>query len=282
MDGAGKLLLRQRQSTPADQGYEAVLLGVRDLVGSLEQTIGGTCRIGIATPGAISTRTGGLKNSNTLCLNGKPIVTDLKKLLSRPIRIANDANCFALSEALDGAARGADVVFGVILGTGVGGGIAVRGTLLAGAQHIAGEWGHNVLESDGPACYCGKRGCVETLLSGPGLARDYAMHGGDAGLSAKTISERAATGDPLAEAAMQRYLQRFGCALSVVINILDPDVVVLGGGLSNIERLYTAGRSCVAHHVFNDELRTAIVRNVHGDSSGVRGAAQLWPPAATA
>lgn len=251
---------------------------MRDLVAALEQKIGGVSRVGVATPGAISARTGALKNSNTVCLNGKPINTDLEKLLNRPIRIANDANCFALSEALDGAARGAVVVFGAILGTGVSGGIVVRGTLLAGAQHIAGEWGHNVLESDGPACYCGKRGCVETLLSGPGLARDYALNGGDAGLNAKTISERAATGDTLADAAMQRYLERLGRALSGVINILDPDVVVLGGGLSNIERLYTEGRAHVARHVFNDELRTAIVRNVHGDSSGVRGAAQLWPP----
>ena len=277
IDDAGKLLLRHRQPTPAGRGYDAVLLGVRALVGSLEQKIGAACRVGIATPGAISTRTGDLKNSNTLCLNDKPIVTDFEKILNRPIRIANDANCFALSEALDGAARGAGVVFGVILGTGVGGGIVVSGALHAGVQHIAGEWGHNVLESDGPPCYCGKRGCVETLLSGPGLARDYATNGGETGLSAKTIAALAATGDPPAEAAIQRYLQRFGRALAVVINVLDPDVVVLGGGLSNIQRLYTEGCAHVAHHVFNDELRTAIVRNVHGDSSGVRGAAQLWP-----
>lgn len=277
MDAAGTLLLRQRRPTPADQGYNAILLGVRDLVGSLEQKIGESCRVGIATPGAVSTRTGNLKNANTVCLNGKPIVTDLEKLLHRPIRIANDANCFALSEALDGAARGAAVVFGVILGTGVGGGIVVSGALHAGTQYIAGEWGHNVLEPDGPPCYCGKRGCVETLLSGPGLARDYAANGGETGSSAKTIAERAATGDPPAEAAIRRYLKRFGHALGVVINILDPDAVVLGGGLSNIERLYTEGFTQVAPHVFNDELRTTIVRNVHGDSSGVRGAAQLWP-----
>jgi fructokinase len=209
-------------------------------------------------------------------LNGKPIHTDLEHLLERPIRIANDANCFALSEALDGAAQGEPVVFGVILGTGVGGGMVVNGRLLEGAQHIAGEWGHNVLEPDGPPCYCGKRGCVETFLSGPGLARDFAAQGGNAALDARAITTAAEQGDTLAEAALQRYLDRFGRALSVVINILDPDAIVLGGGLSHITRLYTEGRAQVTRHVFNDELLTRIVRNLHGDSSGVRGAAQLW------
>jgi len=168
------------------------------------------------------------------------------------------------------------VVFGVILGTGVGGGIVVNGRLLEGAQHIAGEWGHNVLEADGPPCYCGKRGCVETFLSGPGLARDFAAQGG-ATLDARAIATAAGQGDVLADAAMQRYLDRFGRALSVVVNILDPDAIVLGGGMSNIARLYTEGRDYVARHTFNDELRTRILPNRHGDSSGVRGAAQLWP-----
>ena len=274
---AGKMLYCERRPTPQDQGYRAILKTIHALVLDLEEKAGQSCRVGIGTPGAISTRTGCLKNSNTVCLNGKPVKDDLEKILSRPIRLANDANCFALSEALDGAGQGAGVVFGVIMGTGVGGGIVINGQLIEGLQHIAGEWGHNVLETDGPPCYCGKDGCVETLLSGPGLARDYALDGGDPSLDAKQIVTHAAQGDARAEAAMQRYLNRFGRALSTVINILDPDVVVLGGGMSNIARLCTDGRERVARYVFNDELRTRILPHVHGDSSGVRGAAQLWP-----
>jgi fructokinase len=291
---AGKMLYCERRPTPQDQGYRAILKNIHALVLELEEKTGEACRVGIGTPGAISTRTGCLKNSNTVCLNGKPVKDDLETILARPIRLANDANCFALSEALDGAGQGASVVFGVILGTGVGGGIVINGQLIEGLQHIAGEWGHNVLETDGPPCYCGKHGCVETLLSGPGLARDYALHGGDPSLDAKLIAAHAEQGDARAEAAMQRYFDRFGRALSTVINILDPDVVVLGGGMSNITRLYTEGRERVACYVFdaqgsanvagdgmsratNDELRTRIVPHVHGDSSGVRGAAQLWP-----
>ncbi|MBI3777464.1 MAG: ROK family protein [Gammaproteobacteria bacterium] len=275
---AGKMLYRERRPTPQANGYDAILKNIHALVSDFEKKAGQSCRVGVGTPGAISARTGHLKNSNTVCLNGKPIKEDLEKILARPIRLANDANCFALSEALDGAGQGAGVVFGVILGTGVGGGIVFHGALHEGPQHIAGEWGHNVLESDGPPCYCGKQGCVETYLSGPGLARDYAAHGGDPSLDAKQIVTHAEQGDAQAEAAMQRYLDRFGRALSVVINILDPDVVVLGGGMSNIARLYTEGRERVTRYVFNDELRTRILPHVHGDSSGVRGAAQLWPP----
>ena len=277
MNEAGKMLYCERRPTPQADGYDAILKNIHALVLDLEKKAGQSCRVGIGTPGAISTRTGCLKNSNTVCLNGKPLKDDLEKILSRPIRIANDANCFALSEALDGAGQGAGVVFGVIMGTGVGGGIVINGRLIEGLQHIAGEWGHNVLETDGPPCYCGKHGCVETLLSGPGLAHDFALHGGDPALDAKNIVARAAEGDTRAEAAMQRYFDRFGRALSTVINILDPDVVVLGGGMSNIARLYTEGRERVARYVFNDELRTRILPHVHGDSSGVRGAAQLWP-----
>ena len=277
MNDSGEILARERRATPQADGDEAILANIRDLVLELERRAGASCRVGLGTPGAISTKTGFLKNSNTVCLNGQPVKQDLEKLLAREIRIANDANCFALSEALDGAAQGESVVFGVILGTGVGGGIVVNSQLLEGAQHIAGEWGHNVLEPDGPPCYCGKRGCVETFLSGPGLARDFAALGGNASLDAPAISAHAAQGDALAEAAMQRYLERFGRALSVVINILDPDAIVLGGGMSNIARLYTEGREHVARHTFNDELRTRILPNRHGDSSGVRGAAQLWP-----
>ncbi len=314
MDTTGAILFRERRPTPAAQGYEAILDNIHAIVRHLEARAGGArCPVGVGTPGATSAVTGTLKNSNTTCLIGKPIRDDLEKLLARPVRIANDANCFALSEALDGAGMNEPVVFGVILGTGVGGGIVVNGQLLEGLQHIAGEWGHNVLEPDGPPCYCGKRGCVETFLSGPGLARDYISHGGKSNLDAKAIVTAAAAGDaaaesasatslsrgprldpiaeaasatslsrgprldPIAEAAMQRYLDRFGRALAAVINILDPHAVVLGGGMSNIARLYTEGREHVAKYVFNDELRTKILPNVHGDSSGVRGAAQLWP-----
>ena len=311
MDAGGNILQRERRPTPQADGYQAILANINTLVRDLERRVGTDCRVGLGTPGAISTRTGLLKNSNTVCLNGQPIKQDLEQLLAREIRIANDANCFALSEALDGAAHDAAVVFGVILGTGVGGGIVVNGRLLEGAQHIAGEWGHNVLEADGPPCYCGKRGCVETFLSGPGLARDFVLQGDahgrarvaggttpgmeevdprreqrlrtpgaddDAALDARAIVAAAERGDARAEAAMQRYLDRFGRALSVVINILDPDIIVLGGDMSNIARLFTDGRVCVERHVFNDELRTRILPNRHGDSSGVRGAAQLWAP----
>ena len=293
IDAAGQELRRLRRATPVSDGYEAILANIAALVADLERDVGSSCSIGIGTPGAISTRTGCLKNSNTVCLNGKPIHRDLERLLDRPIRIANDANCFALAEAQDGAARGQPVVFGVIMGTGVGGGIVIDGRVIDGLQHIAGEWGHNTLEPDGPPCYCGKHGCVETFLSGPGLARDYVAHGsanvagdrmsgatgefGGESLSADAIVARAANGDVMAEAAMQRLFQRFGRALAGVINILDPHAIVLGGGLSNIERLYTEGRDAIARYVFDDELRTPILRNVHGDSAGVRGAAQLWP-----
>lgn len=276
MDADGNILFRERRPTPAAQGYEAILNNIHDIVRHLEAQAGARCTVGVGTPGAISTRTGALKNSNTTCLIGQPIRDNLEKLLARPVRIANDANCFALSEALDGAGKGQAVVFGIILGTGVGGGIVVNGQLIEGLQHIAGEWGHNLLEADGPKCYCGKLGCVETFLSGPGLARDYQTHGGKSGLDAKAIVAAATTGDAIAETAMQRYLDRFGRALATIINILDPHAIVLGGGMSNIARLYTEGRAHVARHVFNDELRTLILPNVHGDSSGVRGAAQLW------
>ncbi|MDA8365062.1 MAG: ROK family protein [Gammaproteobacteria bacterium] len=298
MDADGAILARERRVTPRQQGYRAILECVRGLVLDLERQAGRTCAVGIGTPGSVSARTGLLKNSNTTCLNGQPVQSDLEAMLQRPVRIANDANCFALSEAIDGAGHGRAVVFGVIIGTGVGGGIVVRGELLQGLQHIAGEWGHNPLEPDGPACYCGRQGCIETLLSGPGLERDYvaqgpssgvnsvlqrtqgtggpALAGVDAGPDARTIAALAQGGDERAEAAMRRYLARFGRALASVINILDPDAVILGGGLSNIPRLYDEGREQVARHVFNDELRTLILPNVHGDSSGVRGAARLW------
>ena len=276
MGADGNILHRERRATPQAEGYDAILASIRALALDLERRAGKNCRIDIGMPGAITVDTGLQKNSNTVCLNGKPVKKDLEKLLSREIRIANDANCFALSEALDGAGQGYGVVFGVILGTGVGGGIVFHGRLHAGTQHIAGEWGHNVLEADGPPCYCGKRGCVETFLSGPGLARDYQTAGGDPARDARAIAQAARDGDHLADATMQRYLDRFGRALSVVVNILDPDAIVLGGGLSNIAQLYTQGWENLALYLFNNELGTTLLPHRHGDSSGVRGAAQLW------
>lgn len=277
LDAKGNILHRERRPTPQAQGYAAILATIRDLVLDLERRAGQTCTVGIGTPGAISSKTGCLKNSNTTCLNGQPLKQDLEKLLARELRLENDANCFALSEALDGAGQGYGVVFGVILGTGVGGGIVFHGRLHSGVQHIAGEWGHNVLQADGPPCYCGKRGCVETFLSGPGFVRDYQAAGGNTTYDARAIVQAASIGDASAEAAFQHYLDRFGRALSMVVNILDPDAIVLGGGLSNIARLYTDGREKLALYSFNDELRTALLPHRHGDSSGVRGAAQLWP-----
>jgi len=276
LDNQGAEVARQRVATPVSEGYEAILNNILMLVGELERNVVQPCPVGIGTPGAISTVTGRMKNSNTTCLNGQPLFDDLQTLLDRPLRIANDANCFALSEALDGAGKDYGVVFGVIMGTGVGGGVVFDGRLHQGHQHIGGEWGHNILEVGGPDCYCGHKGCVETLISGPGLAADFHRHGGDAVLAAKEVVALASRGDELAGAALQRFFDRFGRALAMVINVLDPDAIVLGGGLSNIERLYTEGRERVAHYVFNDEFTTPILKNVHGDSSGVRGAAQLW------
>jgi fructokinase len=274
LDHAGDTVIRRRRPTPASQGYHAILLSIVDMVCELESKVGQRCHVGIGVPGAISTHTGGLKNSNTVCLNGKPIKQDLERKLDREIRLENDANCFTLSEAIDGAAREYAVVFGVIMGTGVGGGIVCNKTLHAGPQHIAGEWGHNVLIADGRPCYCGKRGCVETYLSGSGLIYDCPP---DQPITAQQLIVKADSGDKHAEQLVNVFLQRFGLAMATVINILDPDVIVMGGGLSNIEHLYTTGTEEVMRHVFNDEPRIRLLRNKHGDSSGVRGAAQLWP-----
>lgn len=276
MDAEGGICHRLRRATPQEAGYDAILDNIVSVVSDLESAAGEKCLIGIGTPGALGT-TGMLKNSNTLALNGRPVKGDLESRLGRTLRMENDANCFALSEATDGAAAGKKVVFGVIMGTGVGGGIVVNGETLSGLHHIGGEWGHNPLEPDGPGCYCGRRGCVETLISGPGFARDYANNGGHTGVAPAAIIERAKSGEPAAVAAEERFLKRFGRALAVVINILDPDVVVLGGGLSNIGLLYTVGPKHVVMNTFNDNLLTQILPNHHGDSSGVRGAAQLWP-----
>jgi fructokinase len=277
IDKQGSILARKRQTTPGDEGYDAILDNIGRLIADLENETQPGASIGIGTPGALSSRTGLLKNSNTVCLNGKSLKADLEEKLGRPVRLANDANCFALSEAIDGAGKDHDVVFGVIMGTGVGGGIVFNKKVHEGPQYIAGEWGHNILDPDGPPCYCGRRGCVETFLSGPGLLRDYRQHGGDKDIDTHTVVARANGGDIVAAQSMKRYFNNFGKALSVVINILDPDIIVLGGGMSNIDRLYTEGRDAVTGHVFNEELLTPIVENIHGDSAGVRGAAWLWP-----
>ncbi|TMB05008.1 MAG: ROK family protein, partial [Deltaproteobacteria bacterium] len=230
--------------------------------------------VGIGTPGSLSARDGTLKNSNTTCLNGRPLHADLERRLGLRVLLENDANCFALAEARAGAGQGRAMVFGVILGTGVGGGIVHEGRIWVGPQHIAGEWGHHAIDPSGPACYCGQRGCVETMISGPALEVAYRAAGGSPATAAE-VAARAAAGEPRATAVVDRYLDRFGRALANVINILDPDVVVLGGGVSRLDALYTQGREAVARYVFNDELRTPIVPNRLGDSAGVIGAALL-------
>lgn len=274
----GGEVLRHRIPTPQGD-YDATLDAILGLVRDAERRLGTAATIGIGTPGAISSATGLIKNSNSTWLNGRPLKTDLEARLSRAIRIENDANCFALSEAVDGAAAGAKVVFGVILGTGVGGGVVVDSHIVAGANAIAGEWGHNPLpvsdgsELPGPSCYCGRKGCIETWLSGPGLARDYRESSG----RRRDAHEIAACAprEPECDAALARYEARLARSLAQVINILDPDVIVLGGGLSNIERLYRNVPRLWASDVFSDTIATRLVRNRHGDSSGVRGAAWL-------
>ncbi|APV50358.1 fructokinase [Betaproteobacteria bacterium GR16-43] len=280
----GAVRHRRRVPTPATD-YEETLAAIVGLVEGAELELGTRGSVGIAMPGAFSLATGLVKNSNSTCLNGKPLKDDLEARLDREVRMANDANCFALSEAVDGSGRGAAVVFGVILGTGVGGGIVVNRHVITGANAIAGEWGHNTLPLPAgddlplPACYCGRSGCVEAYLSGPALAADHARRTGVA-LDAKAIALAAANGDPACEATMARYESRLARALGNVINILDPDVIVLGGGLSWLDRLYRNVPRLWGAHVFSDEVRTRLLAPVHGDSSGVRGAAWLWENAA--
>lgn len=279
LDQQGRELMRHRVATPQGD-YQATLDILAQLVAQAETTFGEKARIGIGTPGAISPATGLMKNANSVCLNGQPLQQDLQLRLDRPLRLANDANCFALSEAIDGAAAGAEVVFGVILGTGCGAGIVVHGRALTGPNAIAGEWGHNPLpwpqpaEQPGPPCYCGRRGCIETWLSGPGLTLDL-RHATGLELSAAAIAQRAASGDALCVAALARYCERLARGLAHVINILDPDVIVLGGGLSNLPQLYAEVPRLWSDFVFSDHVRTRLVPPRHGDSSGVRGAAWL-------
>ena len=279
LDGQLRIVARKRVPTERERGYEHILDRVAGLVRELLPRVPGCVEIGIGTPGALSGRNATLKNSNTTCLNGRPVLADLEARLGLRVRLENDANCFALAEARAGSGRGHDVVFGVILGTGVGGGIVLRGEVWPGPQHIAGEWGHHVIDPAGPACYCGQRGCVETLLSGPALEAAYRAQGGDADARATDVAPRAVAGDAVAARVLGDYLRHFGRALANVIAILDPSVVVLGGGLSNIDVLYDRGRAEVARQIFNDELTTPIVKHQLGDSAGVVGAALLAPDA---
>jgi fructokinase len=279
---SGEVVAQER--VPTIKGdYAATISTISGLVNRTEALIGQTCTVGIGMPGAASRDTGLVKNANSTWLIGKPLQKDLEDALSRPVRLQNDANCFAVSEAIDGAGKGAEIVFGVILGTGVGAGIAIRGTCLEGRNAIAGEWGHNPLpapmddERPGPLCYCGRHGCIETFLSGPAFERQYAEAGGDE-ITARDIEALAAAGDPRADAALGKYEERLARALAHVVNILDPDVIVLGGGLSNIRRLYDTVPRLWEPHVFSDSVKTRLSPPLHGDSSGVRGAAWLWPP----
>jgi fructokinase len=281
LDDQSREILRRRVPTP-HTGYDDTIAAIRDLVIEAEKSLGVKGSIGIATPGAISIKTGLVKNANSTKLIGHPLDKDLSKALNRPVRVANDAKCFALSEAIDGAAEGADTVFGIIAGTGVGGGICVGGRVLTGAHAISGEWGHNPLPAPrgeeidaAPLCYCGKRGCIESWCSGPALSADFKRHTGR-DLVGTEIARLAATGDAAATETMERYYDRIARAIAGIVNIIDPDVIVLGGGLSNIDALYTELPPRVERYAFTPEGPTRILKNVHGDSSGVRGAAWLW------
>ena len=283
LDAEGRELGRRRVPTPA--GYDNVVSAVRDLVLDVEQGVGPTCSVGIGTPGSVSPATGLLRNSNSLALNGRPFAADIAAALGREVRTANDADCFALSEAVDGAGADGHVVFGVILGTGVGGGVVVGQRLWTGRNRIAGEWGHNALpvragdrddDPPPPRCWCGRLGCIETFLSGPALAADHAAREGGT-LDAQAIAALAEAGNAAAAQTMARFHERLARALAAVVNLLDPDVVVLGGGLSNIDAVYDRVPALMAPHVFADRSSTPLRRARHGDSSGVRGAAWLWP-----
>lgn len=288
LDSAGKKLLRFRRATPAGD-YSAGLNLISEMVREAEKAIGGSATVGIGTPGAISRSGGMMKNCNSTWLNGRPFKQDMETLLKRQIRISNDANCFALSEAVDGAGGGAKTVFGAIIGTGTGAGIVIDRNVLEGANGIAGEWGHNPLpwpaddERPGPTCYCGRQGCIETWLSGPGMAADHLRHIGYTGghpaghtLTAKEIAAGADDGDADCMQTMARYTHRMARGLAHVINILDPDVIVLGGGMSNIASLYEEVPRLWHPFIFSDTVDTKLLPPVHGDSSGVRGAAWLW------
>ena len=281
LDDDGGVLATRRMATPRGD-YAATVAALAGLVGEIETELAATGSVGVGIPGAISPATGLVKNANSTWLIGRPLKEDLERALGREVRVENDANCFIVSEATDGAARDAHVAFGVIVGTGTGGGISINGRSVTGINAIGGEWGHNPLpwpredEIPGPACYCGRGGCIETFLSGPGLARDYAQRA-DIELDAAAIVTRAAAGEAAAEAALARYEDRMARALATVINLLDPEVIVLGGGMSNVERLYANVPRRWQAYVFSDVVATQLRPPVHGDASGVRGAAWLWP-----
>ena len=287
LDSDGAVIVRRRVPTPR-RDYNATISAITALVQQLEQETGRRGSIGVGIPGALSATTGLIKNANSTWLLNQTLDRDLAAAFGRPVRLMNDANCLALSEAADGAAAGADVVFAAILGTGTGGGIVVHGRPLIGCNAIAGEWGHNPLpwpsaaERPGPDCYCGKQGCIETFLSGPGMADDFRRAGGPEltapDITAKEIVERAQQGEPEALAAVTRYEDRLARALAQVINILDPDAVVLGGGLSNVDRFYETVPALLPRYVFSDNIATRLLKARHGDSSGVFGAARLWRP----
>jgi len=279
LDDEGRELMRQRISTPAGD-YQGTVKAIYNLVSHIEDSLDNVSSIGIGTPGSLSPKTGLLRNSNSICMNGQPVKEDLEKIFNREIRMTNDANCFALSEATDGAAKGAEVVFGVIIGTGTGAGIVINGKVLNGANAIAGEWGHNPLpwpaadELPGPECYCGKHGCIETFLSGPGLSADYLAATGEQKTPVEIVD--LSHYDSRAEACLQRYEDRMARGLAHIINTLDPDVIVLGGGMSNVSRLYINVPELWNKYVFSDVVNTRLIAPMYGDSSGVRGAAWLW------
>jgi len=282
IDVCGSVRFRHRVVTPA-QDYRGTIDAIIALIGTIDQEVGTTASVGIGIPGTISPATGLIKNANSTWLIGRPLQRDLESALGRPTRLANDANCFALSEATDGAGAAVETVFGVILGTGVGGGIAIRRQILAGANAIAGEWGHNPMpwptpeEIPGPPCWCGRSGCLETFLSGPALAADHYRRTRRT-QSASEIAEAAAAGDPECCATLERYMDRLARGLASVINVVDPDAIVLGGGLSRISALYEQVPRLWIRHIFSDRVATPLFPPLHGASSGVRGAAWLWPP----
>ena len=272
LDAGGKEILRKRIATEREHGYQHILQRIKWLHDELAAAADGPTTFGIGTPGAVSPRTGLLKNSNTVCLNGQPVKADLEQLLKRPIAMQNDANCFALAEARLGAGRGKNLVFGVIMGTGCGGGLVHKGEVLTGPQAIAGEWGHMSIDPHGPACYCGKAGCVETFISGGGLENRFAEKYG-VRRPLKEVEAAYFAGEPQAVEFMQWFFDRFGRALANVIDILDPDIIVLGGGVANFQAIYREGVEQVSKYVFTDHLETPIVRHQLGDSAGVFGAA---------
>jgi fructokinase len=281
LDDNGAPVLRRRVPTPVGD-YSGTIRAIAELVRSAQSQIGVLASVGIATPGALSPQTGLLRNSNSVVLNGKPLDRDIANALGQSVRLENDANCLAISEAIDGAGAGCRVVFGAILGTGVGGGIVVEGRILTGLNRIGGEWGHNPLpwttesERPGHRCYCGKSGCIETFLSGAGLAREY-FSLSQKELRAEQIGAAEQSGEPDAVRSLAMYKDRLARSLAALINVLDPDVIVLGGGISNTETLYIGLPDLIARYAFSDGIRTRVVRAAHGDSSGVRGAARLWP-----